>query len=604
MIQVTGLKKSYGGVLIIDRSSFILNKGERIGLVGRNGSGKSTLLRLITSHETPDEGAIQLPKNYLLGFLKQHIHFTHATVLDEAASALPPQEREALYKVEKILFGLGFNDEDMQKTPNSLSGGYQLRLHLTKVLAEEPDCLLLDEPTNYLDILSIRWLERFLKSWRKEMILISHDRGFMDSVTTHTLGIHRKKIRKVAGATVNYFTQVLQEEEIQERTREKMETKKEHLEKFINRFGAKASKAKQAQSKAKAIQRMPVLEKLAHLEHLDFTFHTHPFSAERMATLNEVSFSYSDNLSLIQNFSLEIHNKDRIAIIGKNGRGKSTLLNLMGGILMPKNGGIRISENARIGFFGQTNIDRLDSNSTVEEEISCANRTLSTTEIRSICGEMLFSGDLAKKPIRVLSGGERSRVLLGKIIATPCNLLLLDEPTHHLDMESIEAMVDALDQFTGAALIVTHSELLLREIPFTKLIICKENEQSVFQGSYDEFLEKMGWEDEEREKASKKASRQDTRQQNAIKVQERSKKMKSYKEKADALEKEIMQLDKEIEKENVELMEAYRLKMQATTIAELSRSIKSKKLKVDELFIELEKTNEMMRESLPHPDEL
>lgn len=498
MMQVDGLSLVYGGDPLFENAGFSIQPGERCALVGRNGAGKSSLLRLITGKETPDKGTISKRKNYIIGMLDQHIVFTHPTLLEEAASGLRPEERDCVYKAETILFGLGFKEEDLEKAPRDFSGGYQLRLHLAKVLIGEPDCLLLDEPTNYLDIVSIRWFTRFLREWSGEFILISHDREFLDSVSTHTMGIHRQKVLKVRGNTINFYEQIMQQEEIHEKTRMNLEKKREHLQGFIDRFGAKASKATQAQSKQKLLSRIPVLEGLKNLFHLDFQFNMASFPGKKMLEATHLTFSYNKNASqpLIENFTLSVEKGERIAIIGKNGRGKSTTLRLLAGDLTPDTGNIKRSDNLAIGYFGQTNIDRLHPQHTVDEEIASANPKLNFTQVKAICGLMMFSGDKSSKINSVLSGGEKSRVLLGKIVATPCNLLLLDEPTHHLDLESIEALIDAIEDFEGAVVMVTHSELILKRMALNKIIICHEGKQELHLGSYEEFLAKNGWHDE------------------------------------------------------------------------------------------------------------
>lgn len=490
---------AYGGQLVLDGASFSIQKGERCGLIGRNGSGKSTLFRLISGEEEPDSGRVVMPKGYRLGVLQQQIRFTKDTVVEEAALGL--QDPDEIYKIESLLFGLGFDQEMLEAPPQRLSGGYQLRVQLAKVLASEPDCLLLDEPTNYLDILSIRFLSKFLQQWKGEMILISHDLEFLDQATTHMMAIHRQKIEKIKGKSSDLFHLIAEEEERHETTRANLEKKKAHLQEYIDRFGAKASKATQAQSKKKMLDKLPDLEKLKNLAHLDFAFHELPFNGIKMLEASHLHFAYS--APLIENVSLTIEKGDRIAIIGKNGYGKSTLLKLLSQELAPNEGTLTVSPATRIGYFGQTNIDRLHPKQRIEEEISNANPALNFTQVRAICGLMMFSGDLAKKAISVLSGGEKSRVLLGKIIAQPCNLLLLDEPTHHLDIESIEALIDAIEEFAGAVVIVTHSERILRRLPFNKLVICHKDKQDLFLGTYDEFLAKVGWQEEEKKAPEK-----------------------------------------------------------------------------------------------------
>lgn len=543
MIQVDGLSIAYHGNPLFEKASFNIQPGERCGLVGRNGSGKSTLFKIITGKESEDAGNVVVRKNYTIGVLDQHIVFTQSSILAEAALGLREDERDCLYKAETILFGLGFTEEDMDRPIDAFSGGYQLRLHLAKVLIGEPDCLLLDEPTNYLDIVSIRWFTRFLQQWKGEFILISHDREFMDSVTTHTMGIHRNKVKKIKGDTVAFYEQIFQEEEIHERTRQNVEKKRAHAQSFIDRFGATASKATQAQSRAKQLERIPILEKLKNLEELDFNFHEAPFHGKKMLEIDDLHFAYKKEIPLISGLDLEIEKGKRTAIVGKNGRGKSTILRLIAEELTPVEGSVKVSENVRIGYFGQTNIDRLHPKHSIEEEISIANPKLNTTQVKALCGLMMFSGDKSKKQTGVLSGGEKSRVLLGKIIATPCNFLLLDEPTHHLDMESIEALIDALEDFDGSVIIVTHSELILKRLALDQIVVCHEGRQQLFLGTYEEFLEKDGWNDQPQgAKSKKKAEPQvDAKQQRAESVAARSKALKP-------IEQEIAQKEAALEK--------------------------------------------------------
>lgn len=573
MIQVDNLGMEYDTPLFT-KACFSLQKGEKCGLVGRNGSGKSTLFRIMSKKETPYGGAISIQKNYKIGMLDQHIHFTKGSILEEAALGLPQGEEDCLYKAETILFGLGFNEEDLDRPIDAFSGGYQLRLHLAKVLISEPDCLLLDEPTNYLDIVSIRWFTRFLQNWKGEFILISHDREFMDSVTTHTMGIHRQKIKKFKGDTAAFYEKILLEEEIHEKTRVNLDKKRAHAQSFIDRFGAKASKAVQAQSRQKMLSRIPILERLKEINHLDFQFKEAFFPGKKMLDLQDLCFSYKDD-PLIEHLSLTLEKGERMAIVGKNGRGKSTLLRLIAKDLAPKHGIVKHSENLAIGYFGQTNIDRLHPKHTIEEEISSANHSLNRTEIKSIAGLMMFSGDQASKVTSVLSGGEKSRVLLGKIIAKPVNLLLLDEPTHHLDMESIEALIDAMEDFEGAVVLVTHSELILKRLNFHKIIVCHQGRQEVFLGDYEDFLEKDGWHDKQESAPAQKKKP----------VQEQPKKTQKTPQ---TIEREITEKEKriaELEKERDVLLQC--LQDQQVT-KELTDSISEKSRLIEALQMEIE----------------
>ena len=576
MIQAEGLSLAYGSQVVLEDASFSIQRGERCGLIGRNGSGKSTLFRLIDGEEQPDKGTLVLPKGYQLGILQQHISFSKPTILEEAALGLREDEKDCLYKVEHILFGLGFSKEAMDSSPHMLSGGYQLRVQLAKVLAFEPDCLLLDEPTNYLDILSIRFLTSFLKDWKGEMVLISHDLEFLDNVTTHMMGIHRHKIHKIRGKSSDLFQMVAEEEERYEKSRIQIEKKKAHLQSYVDRFGAKASKAAQAQSKQKMIDKLPSLEKLKDLYNLDFSFHEIPFMGKKMLEASHLQFSFDPARALIEDFSLIIEKGERVAIIGKNGYGKSTLLRLLAQDLSPQKGALNCSQAMRVGYFGQTHIDRLDSKLRIEDEIASANPALNFTQVRGIYGLMMFSGDLAKKTISVLSGGEKSRVLLGKIVAQPCNLLLLDEPTHHLDIESIEALIDAIEKFEGAVVIVTHSEWVLRRIPFNKLVVCHKEKQELFNGTYDEFLEKVGWQEEREEREKKKPV-------------EVIKKPSSSKIKSDIAkcEERIMSLEKSIEKKN-EKLASLSPSGKGDEIRALLSQIQEEEKELAELFTRLE----------------
>jgi len=493
MIQVQNLQKSFGLQTLFSDASFQVGKGERIGLVGRNGSGKSTLFKIILNMEGYDGGAINVPKNYSIGYLSQHLHFTHTTVFDEACSVLKPNEDGWIesYKVEAILSGLGFDKEMIEKkSPSMLSGGYQIRLNLAKALAEEPNLILLDEPTNYLDIVSVRWLQKFLRNWQGELMLITHDRRFMDSVCTHTLGIHRKKMRKIQGSVAKLQDSILSDEEVYLRTMENDAAKREHLQKFIERFRYKASKAKAVQSKVKALERHEPLTNLEKIKTLDFEFTETDFPAKRMLKVERLDFGY--DVPLIENLSFELFKGDRLAIIGPNGKGKTTLLNLLANELKPNNGSIETHNSTVMNYFGQTNVNRLDLQKTVEEEIQSSLADRTRGKARTLAGVMMFEGDNALKKISVLSGGERSRVLLSKILGKPCNLLLLDEPTNHLDMDSVDSLIEALDEFKGAAILVSHDEEILHAFA-KRLIIFDRGKASFFDGTYQDFLDRVGW---------------------------------------------------------------------------------------------------------------
>jgi ATP-binding cassette subfamily F protein 3 len=598
MFKVSNLKKAYGLQMIFDDVSFVINPSERIGLVGRNGHGKTTLFKMILEEEHPDTGVISVPKHYTIGHLSQHIHFTEDTVLKEGCLGLPVSEDgiDESYKVETILMGLGFTRDDFDRSPLMLSGGYQIRLNLAKVLVAEPNLLLLDEPTNYLDIVSVRWLTRFLRNWKDELMIITHDRDFMDSVTTHTMAIHRCKMQKIAGTTQKLYQQILQQEEIHENARVNDEKKRSGVEEFVNRFRAKATKAKAVQSRIRSLEKMERREKLSNIKTLDFSFKALPFPGKCLMNVADISFSYQQNsLLLINGLSISVGKNDRIAIIGKNGKGKTTLLDLLAGELQPQKGTIQYNQNLTVAYFGQTNINRLTPQKTIEQEIMDTHPDCSKGVARKICGTMMFSGDNALKKVEVLSGGEKSRVLLGKLLVTPANLLLLDEPTNHLDMESIDSLVEAIEEFDGGVIIVTHSELVLNAVA-TRLIVFDNGQVDVFEGTYQEFLDRVGWESEKvdedednrsNNRQNKNINRKELRRLRAQLNESRSKTLGPLQKMIVDMEKNIMLLEKDVETESHALVEASE-NGDSKAISRLSVSIDKLNNRIATIFKKLE----------------
>jgi ATP-binding cassette subfamily F protein 3 len=581
MIKINQLSKSYFARELFTDVSLQMNAGDRLGLVGRNGHGKTTLFKLILRQEEPDSGAITIPRNYRIGHLEQHLNFTELTILAEAALGLPEDGCHSLYKAEAILFGLGFSAADLEKAPGEFSGGFQIRINLAKLLVSEPNLLLLDEPTNYLDITSARWIAGFLAKFNGELIVISHDRDFMDNVTTHIAVIHRKKIRKFEGSTAKAYAQIILEDEIHEKTRANEDSKRVHAEAFINRFRAQASKAKMVQSRIKMLEKMPRLDELAEIESLDFEFRHAPFAAKTLLEARAISFGYTPDNLLFQLLNLTVNKRDRIAVIGNNGKGKSTLLNVLSGGLQPLTGELKAHPDMKLGYFGQTNISRLNPKLTIEQEIEHSNPKLTRTQVRNICGTMMFGGDLALKKISVLSGGEKSRTLLGKILAHPSNVLLLDEPNNHLDMESIDALIESLKHFSGALMIVTHNQRILRALA-TKLVVFHRGRVDVFNTGYDEFLEKIGWEDEN---DGDGAQKKPTSRTNYNEKKEREKAERREKARIAKLEAQILKSENALKDYHEQLViEANRNNV--AQMNDLSRKISQIKQEVDNLYRE------------------
>ena len=607
MIQIQNIKKEFGEQVIFNDASLLIASQERVGLVGRNGSGKSTLFKILLNEEHLDGGSIQIPKNYTLGHLSQHLHFEKPTVYEEACSILKPNEDGWLdtHSVEAILFGLGFNQESLKMSPSLLSGGFQIRLNLAKVLAAEPNILLLDEPTNYLDIVSTRWLSRFLRNWKGELLLITHDKKFMDSVCTHTAAIYQNKFRKIQGPVNKLLETIEAEEEVLLRTAENDSKKREQLERVIERFRFKASKAAMVQSKIKAVERLSHTEIQTNSAVLDFSFTEAPFPGKRLCKISDLGFAYKDKDFLLQNLSFEIFKGDRIAVIGPNGRGKTTFLNLLANELSPTLGEISFNPNVQTNYFGQTNINRLHLDNTVEEEIQSALKDTSRGKARSLAGLMMFSGDAAMKRIQVLSGGERSRVLLAKILATECNLLLLDEPTNHLDMDSIESLLEALENFDGTSVVVTHDEALLHAFA-KRLIVFDGGECFIFEGTYKEFLENVGWKEEKEisgfaiEQKNTQKPKED-RKARADYIAMRSKLLKPLEQKIKKLEEEIQFFENQTSE-----LESLLVEISASSdgekIAETAKNLDNAKEKTESLFVEWENAStelETLKEKYP-----
>ncbi len=599
MISVENLSKSFGENILFDQAGFKINSRERVGLVGRNGHGKTTLFRILTHQEESDSGNYLIPKNYRIGYVEQHLNFTEDTVLSEGIRGLREDERDQHWKVEKILNGLGFTSEDMQRSPSDFSGGFQVRLNLAKALAAGPDLLLLDEPTNYLDISSIRWIEGFLSNWPGELMLITHDRSFMDKVVTHTLGIHRRKIRKIPGNTEKFYSQIALDEEIHEKTRINDEKKRKEMEQFITRFRAKARLANMVQSRVKTLSKMEKMEKLDAVSTLDFSFRHKPFQGKQLLTAEALSFGYEGGPALIKGLNIHVKARDRVCIIGKNGKGKTTLLKLLAGGLTPDTGAVKLNPGVETGIYEQTNVKTLNDRNTVEEELLYSHPAVERQHARNISGAMMFEGDAALKRISVLSGGEKSRVMLGKLLVTPSNLIFLDEPTNHLDMESCDSLLSAVDAFEGAVVMVTHNEMFLHAVA-KRLIVFQKGKIEVFEGTYEEFLEKGGWEEEE---GSDESAPQPSREPRFNKKELRKKRSEIITLRARALkplEKKITAAEDEIEARETVLSDLNERMLKAAEaqdgpeIVELSRKIHECQTVIDANFDLLEELTERL----------
>jgi len=605
MLSIESIVKGFGDQTLFEDAGLQINPGERVGLVGRNGHGKTTLLNMIAGIDHPDDGKIIYPAGYRLGILPQKILFSKTTVRDEAMTGLPPHERDHYWKAEKILAGLGFSTADLDRDPHQFSGGFQVRLNLSKVLVAEPDLLILDEPTNYLDITSIRWITQFLTAWPREVLLVTHDRGFMDHVVTHIAGIHRRKIRKIAGTTAKYYDQVAQDEEVYEKTRLNEEKRRKEVETFITRFRAKARLASMVQSRIKTLEKQQAKEKLDELKSLTFSFNYLPFAGKQLLRAEKLTFGYTPDQPLITDFSLTVQPEDRIGIIGQNGKGKTTLVKLLTQRLDPDSGTVTYNPGVSSGYFEQTNVSSLNDNQTVEETLIDAHPDFDRQAARNICGAMMFEKDGALKKISVLSGGEKSRVMLGKLLLSPLNLLLLDEPSNHLDIEACDAFIDALDAFEGAVILVTHNEMFLHTLA-NRLVVFTQGRVCVFEGTYQEFLDKDGWEEAvfrttDTANKSQGLSKKALRQKKSEIIADRSRVVGPIQKKITRIEDAIEACEIQIKTVNDALLTASETG-DGEKIQTGSKELADLEARVEALFQDLETENEKL-ESLNQPFE-
>jgi ATP-binding cassette subfamily F protein 3 len=421
----------------------------------------------------------------------------------------------------------------------------------------------------------------------------------MDSITTHTMGIHRCRLKKIAGPTQNYYNQIAMEEVVHEKVRLNAQKKEKQLEDFINRFRAKARHASLVQSRVKTLAKLQKPDKLPKLTDLSFSFKGAPFEAKDMLDVRGLTFSYTgDTPYLIEDFSMSVHAHDRVCIVGKNGKGKTTLLKLLAGRLAPLAGEISLHTQVVPSYYEQSDTAGLHPELTVEDEIFLASPSGERQRVRDICGAMMFSGDSAEKCIAILSGGEKCRVLLGKLLVAPANLLLLDEPTHHLDMPSCEGLIEAIEEFSGAAVVVTHDENFLRAVA-TKLVVFHQDRLFVFPGTYDEFLERMGWGEEDdiayRAPRGKKTvpardlnlNKKDVRKVRAEFITRRSQALNPLKEKVTGLEDCIHEQEEKLKTADAALMTASAANDWEQS-ATLAHTIEQLKMEIDSYFMQLE----------------
>ena len=528
MLTLSQLSKSFAGRTLFSDVSLQINREDRIGLVGPNGAGKSTLFSLILGEASPDEGRVTREKNVTMGFLPQEsAPAGNETILELACATSPemsrvqqaiqrheaagtledPEYHEAIDtftelggwqlepRAKQILSGLAFRDADFTRKAKALSGGWIMRAHLARLLVQEPDLLLLDEPTNHLDLESLVWFQEYLRNYPGAILMISHDREFLNQLVGSIVEISQAKLHRYRGNYDKYVVEKAAREEQHLAAYKNQQKEIASLQQFADRFRAKASKASQAQSKLKQIDRMEKIEApVSATRSIKFTFPQPIRSGLRVITLKEVAHTYSNtdgsgDLPVYRNLNFEAARGQRTVLVGPNGAGKSTLLKLLGGALAVQTGERLLGHNVRVGYFSQHRGDTLNMSHQVLESVLHSPNPVSEQTARTVLGSFLFRGDDVFKTVGILSGGEKSRLALVKLLLDPPNLLLMDEPTTHLDIGSIDALITALRQYEGTLIFISHDVHFIRAMATTVLHI-SAGHLTPYAGDYQYYLDK------------------------------------------------------------------------------------------------------------------
>jgi len=591
MVSVNNLSLYFGGQDIFKDISFMVNKGDKIGLTGKNGAGKSTLLKVLAKDLTPNKGNVSVPNGLIVGFLRQDLEFEDGrTVLEEAQTAFEflndvetrmneankqltertDYESEAYLdiinefneleerfrmagghdtaaEISQVLGGLGFSQYDFERQTTEFSGGWRMRIELAKILLMKPDLLLLDEPTNHLDIESIMWLERWLKDYSGAIVLVSHDRLFLDVSTNRTIEVAFSKINDYKASYTKYLT--LREDRVLKQIQAKKNQDKfiEETKVLINKFRAKKNKASFAQTLIKKLERLEIIQvEQEDVARMQFRFSPAPHSGKISLRIDSASKSF-DDLKVLDKVNLEIVKGDKIAFVGKNGEGKSTLAKMIVNEL-DFDGKIELGHQVKMGYYAQNQAEFLDENLTVLETIEQAATEDTSGRVRSILGSFLFSNDEVKKKVKVLSGGERARVALCKLLLEPYNLLIMDEPTNHLDITSKELLKKALAKYDGSLIVVSHDREFLQGLT-EKVYEFKNQNIKEYIGDIDTFLEEKDLENFKQLESSQKEQKNTKQDKSDVQLsyaeqKAHQKKIKKLQNRVSKLEKQIETLDK------------------------------------------------------------
>lgn len=489
MLTVSNVAKSYGSKTLFTDLTMQINPGDRIGLVGPNGAGKSTLFKLILQQEEPDAGDIRFQRGMTVGFLPQESAPVGNETVVELTTSFPGADGSAVAHAKRILKGLAFRDSDFDRPVRELSGGWVMRAHLARLLTQEPDLLMLDEPTNHLDLETLLWFQEHLANYSGGILMISHDREFLNRLVTEILEIRNSTLHRYVGNYDNFLVQRAARADQQLAAFKNQQREIARLQEFADRFRAKASKASQAQAKLKQIERMEKIEAPeAEAAVVNFSFPQPEASGHRVITLRDVAFAYGTKV-VYERANFEVERGQRIVLVGPNGSGKSTLLKLLAGVLNPGGGERDLGPKVKAGYYSQYRTEMLQTGRTVLEEALDTPARITELAVRSLLGCFLFRGDDAFKPVGVLSGGEKSRLALVKLLLNPPNLLLMDEPTTHLDIASIDALVSALKAYTGTLVFISHDVYFIRALA-TKVVHVNAGRLTPYAGGYDYYLEK------------------------------------------------------------------------------------------------------------------
>jgi ATP-binding cassette, subfamily F, member 3 len=588
MIDIKNLSIQFTGENLFEDVNLKINIHEKIALVGSNGTGKSTFLKIIYGLEKPESGIISRQKGIRIGYLPQDlISFKNNTLFNEIKSALPDvnfldiRETEILEqlnsndladsdrnelleelgdihykkeevdfysadsKIEKVLAGLGFSEQDFIRNTEEFSGGWQMRIQLAKILLAENDIILLDEPTNHLDIDTLSWLEEYLQNYKGSLIIISHDRHFINRVTNKTLEIFNRQLSFYSGNYSSYLTFKAERDEQLRAQKKNQEKKYKDIEKFIERFKYKASKARQVQSRIKMLEKTETISLIEDEKKIDLKFPEPPRSGVIPIEFNNISKSYG-NLKVLENVNLQIERNDKIAIVGPNGAGKTTLAKIIGSKIQPSSGELKMGHNTVVSYYEQEVADSINPEFDLLDALMEINDELSPGQLRTILGSFLFSGDDVFKKIKVLSGGEKSRVALSRLLLTKSNLIILDEPTNHLDFSSKEILKNALVNFSGTLIIVSHDIDFLTPI-VNKVIEIRNHKIKTYPGGIEYYLQKRVEESNNQEEIKIQSLRTNRKDQKRVEAEIRQKiysQTKDLKQSLQKCEEDIEKLEK------------------------------------------------------------